>query len=855
MSRQLRLEEYTVGWVCALPIELAAAQEMLDEEHENLHHDPDDTNIYTLGRIGEHNVVIACLPEGQTGTNSAAAVAVQMKSSFKSIRFGLMVGIGGGVPSEEADIRLGDVVVSRPQKIHGGVVQYDFGKATPSGFERTGFLNTPPTILLNALANLQANHVRGRSRLLEYVSKLERLPTFTRGDAGPDILFEASYNHKGGATCGDCSKEKVVARQTCRQEIAIHYGTIASGNQVMRDAAERDRVSAELGGVLCFEMEAAGLMNSFPYLVIRGICDYADSHKNKRWQAFAAGTAAAYTKEVLSVIPPADVAKTRPHSADLTEFSKSFSLAEYDRQIAKLPYAEDAAFDSMLWEQKPQCLPGTRVLLRRQIEAWSKDPHSTPIFWLKGMAGTGKSTIARTVSRSFAEQKRLGASFFFSKGRGDLGNAKKFITTIATQLAGTIPSLRRHISGVMSENPQIIRRGLTEQWKDLVLQPLSSLTDAVLQARSFVIVIDALDECDSEDDVRLVLRLLAETKAIKGTLLRIFITSRSETPIRLGFRKMPEGAYQDFALHDVDEAIIQHDVTLFLSCELENVRKDHNIDQGWPSKHSTELLAQHAKGLFIYAATACRFIRNSKPFVPEDRLSQLLQGSTASRSPAAELDRIYSQILQYCVIGDSDSQEKGELARKFKEVVGSIVVLYDTLDSAALAELIDVPEQRIFAVLGDLHSVLDVPGNGDHPIQLLHPSFRDFLLDPGRCADTDFRVQEKSIHQALYFGCVKLLSKHLRKDICDLKRPGTLAAEVGKVEVNKHISSQVQYACHYWVDHLKHSGIALYDNDEAHVFLQQHFLHWLETLSLIGGMSEVVLMVRILESILIVRTS
>src|SRR5436305_720203 len=146
---------------------------MLDEEHEGFDHNANDTNIYTLGRIGEHNVVIVCLPEGQTGTNSAAAVAVQMKSAFTSIRFGLMVGVGGGVPSVEADIRLGDVVVSRPHKVHGGVVQYDFGKAAPSGFERTGFLNTPPTILLNAVAKLLANHIRGK------VESCNMLPSLT----------------------------------------------------------------------------------------------------------------------------------------------------------------------------------------------------------------------------------------------------------------------------------------------------------------------------------------------------------------------------------------------------------------------------------------------------------------------------------------------------------------------------------------------------------------------------------------------------------------------------------------------------------------------------------------------------
>jgi nucleoside phosphorylase len=317
MAHHLRRDDYTVGWVCALSVELAASQEMLDEEHDTPPSVAHDTNIYTCGRIGEHNVVIACLPEGQTGTNSAAAVAVQMKMAFPFTRFGLMVGIGGGVPSEEADIRLGDVVVSKPHKVHAGVVQYDSGKATPSGFERTGLLNTPPVVLLNAVANLRAKHMRGRGRLAEYLSELDSLPDFTREAAGPDALFNAAYDHKkGAATCKECDPSYVADREPRRQELVVHYGTIASGNQVMRSAAERDRVSAELGGVLCFEMEAAGLMNNFPCLVIRGICDYADSHKNKRWQPYAAATAAACAKEVLSVIPRAEVAKT--HTVDQT---------------------------------------------------------------------------------------------------------------------------------------------------------------------------------------------------------------------------------------------------------------------------------------------------------------------------------------------------------------------------------------------------------------------------------------------------------------------------------------------------------------------------------------------------------
>jgi nucleoside phosphorylase len=309
---RLSIQDYTVGWVCALPIELAAATEMLDEEHQDLPQDRNDTNLYTLGRIGEHNVVLACLPAGQMGNSSATAVAIQILSKFISLRFSLMVGIGGGVPSAEFDVRLGDVVISQPYMQYGGVVQYDFGKTGASGFTRIGSLNAPPTVLLNALAKLQSNYLRHKSNLSMYLSAISYLSNFADSNARPDILFEPTYNHIEGPTCDRCSKNRLVER-TPRgsQEIVIHYGTIASGNQVMKDGVIRDWLSSELGGVLCFEMEAAGLMNSFPCLVIRGICDYADSHKNKKWQPYAAATAAACAKELLSIVPAAEVAKTR----------------------------------------------------------------------------------------------------------------------------------------------------------------------------------------------------------------------------------------------------------------------------------------------------------------------------------------------------------------------------------------------------------------------------------------------------------------------------------------------------------------------------------------------------------------
>ena len=313
----LRHENYTVGWICALPREFAAAQGMLDDIYPALSQNPSDNNNYVLGRIGGHNVVVACLPAGVTGTVSAATVVTRMMFTFKSMRFGLMVGIGGGVPSEKNDIRLGDVVVSEPGGTSGGVIQYDFGKTVQEGqFTRTGSLNRPPDVLLAAVATLKARHMLKRPRLGGCVrDMIAQLPdmadSFSYPGAQHDALYRSEYDHPEHIdSCASCDPGQIVTRvPRGLDEPVIHYGLIASGNQVMRHGGTRDRLRKGLD-VLCFEMEAAGLMDNFPCLVVRGICDYSDSHKNKRWQYYAAATAAAYAKELLYVIPTSQVADT-----------------------------------------------------------------------------------------------------------------------------------------------------------------------------------------------------------------------------------------------------------------------------------------------------------------------------------------------------------------------------------------------------------------------------------------------------------------------------------------------------------------------------------------------------------------
>ena len=308
--------QYTVGWICALPIEKAVAEVALDVRHDPLSQSSGDSNIYSLGSIGAHNVVIACLPAGVTGTISAAVVASQMRSTFGWIRFYLMVGIGGGVPSDKTDIRLGDVVVSTPDGTFGGVVQYDLGKTMEDGqFIRTGSSNKPPVLLLNAVSSLRAKQIKEdinlATRWCELVLRFPKLRITTiYPGTEHDQLFEADYDHQGGGELCDVGR---LHRRPDRssKEPEIHYGLIASGNQVIRNGSMRERYRKELH-ILCFEMEAAGLMDNFPCLVIRGICDYADSHKNKRWQPYAAATAAAYATELLQTIPGSHVANMCP---------------------------------------------------------------------------------------------------------------------------------------------------------------------------------------------------------------------------------------------------------------------------------------------------------------------------------------------------------------------------------------------------------------------------------------------------------------------------------------------------------------------------------------------------------------
>lgn len=305
-SKRFRHSDYTIGWICAIAVEQEAAVAVLDETHPSLFVAHNDKNTYTQGSIGPHNVVVCCLPPGIYGATAATTVANHMISTFPEIKATLMVGIGGGSPSKTTDIRLGDVVVSVPNEYSPGIVQYNRGKVTAEGhLLRTGVLARPSWMLLTAVDTLRAHHTRHGSRVPQILSEIQaQQPGKWMPPTAVDELFDSAYEHvEGEESCTNCDRTKLVPRGLRSGPMpVIHYGLIASDNQVMKHGRTRDRLQKELG-VLCFEMEAAGLMNDMQCLVIRGICDYADSHKNKTWQSFAAASAAGYAKELLGFVP------------------------------------------------------------------------------------------------------------------------------------------------------------------------------------------------------------------------------------------------------------------------------------------------------------------------------------------------------------------------------------------------------------------------------------------------------------------------------------------------------------------------------------------------------------------------
>ncbi|KAH8700392.1 hypothetical protein BGW36DRAFT_425219 [Talaromyces proteolyticus] len=556
-------QQYTIGLICALQCEYDALCRMLCEEFDNPEGvDISDNNTYVFGRIESHHVVIGCLPTGRQGNNTAARVARDMVRSFPNLRFALLVGIGAAAPTARNDIRLGDVVVSVPNGRSSGVVKYDLGKRLSGNrFELTSQLNAPPEILLGLLTEIRRRHKDPTKKdvIMEHMKRMDDMSDYRR--PAIDILYAADHDHQGRVagkcdqTCGTEARIIRPQRQGSRQ-LEIHYGTIASGDSVIKDPAFRDQLSADPNyNILCFEMEAAGLMNNFPCLVIRGISDYADSHKNDDWQNYAALAAAAFSRHLLTLLKPSKVvvmdrwfSRIETNIRNIhNEVKQLRSHIEQDKLFHWLRPTDASQNYTRAIETRQ---PGTStwVLEHEKFLRWKSKKGS--FLWISGIAGSGKTILASSIIEHIAQltpacnaMSSMTALIYFYFDFSDCQKQthrsmiNSFIWQISSQASQPSPVLNQvfHLCHDGHIEPS------TRQLYEILHDFLESFTDVY-------IVIDAQDETT---DPAKTLHFISSVFDRGKDKVHILVTSRGENELntylkhlsndwsRLGLKKQP----------------------------------------------------------------------------------------------------------------------------------------------------------------------------------------------------------------------------------------------------------------------------------------------------------------------------
>ncbi|KPA41268.1 hypothetical protein FLAG1_05828 [Fusarium langsethiae] len=647
-------------FLCAITTEYVAAQEFLDEEHEG----PDyvshnDNNHYTLGRIGRHNVVMAVLPDNEYGKSSAAGVARDMMHSFPNVRIGLMVGIGGGAPGKY-DIRLGDVVVSSGTN-NGGVLGYDFGKDIQGkDFQVTGFLNQPPTLLRTAMSGLRAHYERRGHQLSETVNtileKNKRLRRkYKQPETASDQLYKSEVTHDSSCTAICCYDEANLVLRPERDEDedypVIHYGLIASADKLMKNALTRDKLSEE-HDVLCFEMEAAGLLNHFPCLVIRGICDYSDSHKNKAWQGYAAMVAAAYAKDLLYEIAPNRVEAEKTVGDILSGLQE---VVQEQCDIAKQQFQSQEEREKERREQKCHQLFRLTTGSRDATYEWYKDrvedrvqdtcmwflEHKNFQTWLNQETGPllvsadpgcGKSVLAKYLIDHGLPRSSTICYFFFKDQ--DQNTVRQALCALIHQLFSLKPFLIEHAMSRFRMNGQGLINSTDSLWE--ILQ--SAVQDP--RASSIIIVLDALDECaDSEflDLMRNVRRQFHRRNSGYGKL-RYLLTCRPYDQILSRFQALLR-AFPNIHIpgEEKSEAISQ-EVNHVIKCRIDQMAIERQLPPQVKSSLEQRLQnTSHRTYLWVYLVF---------DYLAEGNFKKTPKGITSAiASLPRSVNEAYEQIL------------------------------------------------------------------------------------------------------------------------------------------------------------------------------------------------------------------
>ena len=473
------------------------------------------------------------------------------------------------------------------------------------------------------------------------------------------------------------------------------------------------------------------------------------------------------------------------------------------------------------------CLRGTRKDVFSQIDRWLADKKDRRIFWLNGLAGTGKSTIAQTFAETSFADGKLGASFFCSRDSEDRSSLQTIFPTLAFQLAHQYPRFREKLVPVLTAIPDVGRGSLCSQMQKLVVGPLKAARIQTL------IIIDAIDECKDEEPASAILSILSRyVHEIPG--VKFFVTGRPEPRIRSGFRLEPLRAITEvLKLYDIERSSVDGDIKLFLRTRLSAItktRSDCDFTEEWPSSADVEILSKKAAGLFIYASVLVKFIE-SESRIPAAKLSLI------TSLPQSTTDALYTQILEQAFSGVHI--EEKEFYRRLSSAIGATLLTFNPLPMKALSSLVKAPD--FSTTLRPLHPLLVLKTEAD-PVRFFHKSFPDFLKDPGRCKDERFFINPSVHHQELLLSCLGLMKERLRKNICDLDDHVPLS-NVNDLPARRktHIGDDLEYACRFWTRHLLEIPSNSHNIEEVHKAIDEFFttqlLYWIEVLTLIGNLN------------------
>ena len=518
---------------------------------------------------------------------------------------------------------------------------------------------------------------------------------------------------------------------------------------------------------------------------------------------------------------------TRPYVPCRTYHSLVSLFPSQDPRIESLPRAKSASHQAAK-SASAICLPGTRISVLQKIDDWVKstDPDVPRVFWLNGMAGTGKSTIANTLAESAEQSGILGASFFFDRqGKPEVRGGDLFIPTIAFQLAQTIPSFKSSLSSALEKNVDVLSFTRQSQLQKLLTGPLQ----AIKLSEPVIIVIDALDECEVRDAKELLLLLLQMVSQRQiPHALKIFISCRPDRELDIAFRTAQ--AHQILLLHDVEEDVVQADIEIYLTKGLTNPPPHPSLPSDWISTTELKELSRRSGNLFIYATTMLNYVRDNGLDSSRDRLESLLGiGPSTGEDALADLDELYLQILQSSV-KSINARASQAITKRVRCVLGILVLLRSPLPLSPLVKLMAIPLSQMQTTLEYLQSVVVTPKSIDEVPQFLHQSFPDFIIDPNRCLDHLFLVDVQEHERFLAYHCLKVMVASLRRKCGrSIKKTDT------EKEKEKEIEPEVAYACSHWASHLAKSPLG---NEELLGQLEQFasrcLLWWLEALSLVG---------------------